>query len=86
MSNVVELFPEGANLHHVQIEAGTISGPPDHPHIGQLRYFVSIVDEEGAPLGVWDGSTHKEAVEEARGWELPIVDSVAEVGPGGDHA
>jgi hypothetical protein len=83
MSNVVELFPKGTDLHNVLIEAGTISGPPDHPHLGEFRYFVSVVDADGDPLGVWDGATHKDAVYEARGWELPIVDSVTTAGSGG---
>lgn len=85
MSEVVELLPKDADFHHTLIEAGTISGPPDHPHLGQLRYFVSVVDADGGALNVWDGPTHKDATDEARGWELPIVDSVANAA-GGAHA
>jgi hypothetical protein len=73
MNAVVELFPKGPDLHHVLIEAGTISGPSDHPHLGQLRYFVSVVDADGGDPNVWDGSTHQAAIAEAGGWRLGVA-------------
>jgi len=80
MSNVIK-FPN-SEAKHMLIEAGTISGPPDHPYLGQLRYFVSVVDVDGAPLGVWDGPAHIDALDEARLWDMPIVDHAANAAGG----
>lgn len=83
MSNVIRFPPSELAARHVLIEVGTISGPPDHPHLGARRYFVSVVDAHDDMLGVWEGSTHKDALYEARKWDLPIVDTIVNGRAGG---
>lgn len=52
---------------HVLIDGGVVTGGDDPNLIGQRRYFVSMVDEEGYAVTMWDGvdrsEAHKAAVE-----------------------
>lgn len=79
MSNVIRLSEAKAKPSHVLIEAGFV--PSVQSEAFQVRrYFLSVVEPDGGTTCVWDGPSHKDAMEQARLWELPIVDDVSEGG------
>ncbi len=59
-----------------EIDAGTVTESCEPGRNGQLRCFVSFVDEEGGRLALWDGPTHAVAVasEGVCGFAAPIFD------------
>lgn len=66
--------------HYMLIDAGTVTGPPGHQHIGAFRYFVSVVTRGHEPLCVWDGTSVDDAVAQAVEWDLPIVNGIIDGG------
>lgn len=41
---------------------GTRSIPTD---VGQVRYFIDVIEADGGRIGMWDGADHAKAVQEA---------------------
>ena len=68
MSRVVYLCRQ-----HVEIDAGTVTESSNPVLIGQHRFFLTYVDEEGGRLCVWDGEHHDDAVSAAKEWALPVI-------------
>ncbi|MFH1557454.1 MAG: hypothetical protein ABII76_21810 [Pseudomonadota bacterium] len=73
MTNLLQ-FPSRA---HLLIDVGEVLDAERAQYqIGSLRYFLFHVDEDGTMSCLWDGTTHAEALETARGWGdgEPIID------------
>lgn len=73
MTNLLQ-FPSRA---HLLIDVGEVIDTERAPYqTGSLRYFLFHVDEDGTMSCLWDGATHAEALETARGWGdgEPIID------------
>lgn len=79
MSNVVRFPQAKPDARHVLIETGWIRSE-QKAGFQIRRYFLSVVEPDGEAIGVWDGPSHKDAMEQARLWDLPIVDDVIEGG------
>lgn len=74
MSNVVT-FPRPAAPRHMLIETGWVKSQQS-AGIGMRKYFVSVVEPDGGTTCVWDGAAHREALDAAYLWDLPIADMV----------
>lgn len=62
------------NSDHVEIHGGIV------PHLGSWRFFVDVVEKDGARIGMWDGATYDDAIGEAEALSKefgPVVDLVA---------
>ncbi|MEP9368684.1 hypothetical protein [Xanthobacter sp. VNH20] len=81
MTNLLQ-FP---SRPHMLIDVGKVIEADHAPdRIGSVRYFLFHVGVDGATICVWDGTTHAEALETARGWgdgEL-IIDRTMNSRPG----
>lgn len=63
------------NVSHIEIDGGTISGPTvietalgkrSLPTlIGSYRYFVSVIEDDGGRICMWDGADYADAMREA---------------------
>jgi len=63
------------NVSHIEIDGGTISGPTVIETatgkrtlptlIGSYRYFVSVIEDDGGRICMWDGAGYAEALREA---------------------
>ncbi|MET4636560.1 hypothetical protein [Kaistia defluvii] len=75
MSNVVNFPRNDSPPRHILIETGWVESQQG-AGIGIRKYFVSVVEQDGGTTCVWDGTTHKDALDAAHLWELPIADMV----------
>ena len=68
-------------IPHMTTQDGT-SIP--QPHMGSVKFFVDVVDEEGGIFGVWDGQSYEQAIMVAAELSAeglgPVVDNVAVTG------
>lgn len=46
---------------YVELDGGVVTGGSDPARIGKVRYYIDLIDEDGARLGVWDGSSYDDA-------------------------
>lgn len=62
----------------VLIDAGTVTESNDLDLIGERRFFVVFIDEDGGCMTIWDGAHHSDARRAAWAWAgdfgIPVVD------------
>jgi len=68
------------NVSHIEIDGGTITGPTVIETaagkrtlptlIGSHRYFVSVIEDDGGRICMWDGDSHDDAVMEAEALKI----------------
>lgn len=66
--------PSFPNASHVEINGGVVRSStitddkgtrPCLTHVGSYRFFVDVVDIQGCRVGMWDGSSYDEAIQNA---------------------
>lgn len=60
---MARLVPFDFRAHHVELTADFSPGPT--PAVIIIRFFVTVVDEQGGSLGIWDGADYSAAIFEA---------------------
>lgn len=75
MSNVITFPRPDIAPRHLLVE--TCWAPSQRSAgIGIRKYFISVIEPDGSAACVWEGTSHREALDEAYLWDLPIADMV----------
>ena len=61
--------PHAIELNGGTVRSSTVKGVGGTRHqfheVGQFRFFVDMVEEDGGRLGLWDGTNYEAAIREA---------------------
>ena len=61
--------PHAIELNGGTLRSSTVKGVGGTSHqfseVGQFRFFVDMVEEDGGRLGLWDGDDYEAAIQEA---------------------